>query len=257
MKLIKITLAAAAFAFAIVSCEKKTADNTSSAGTDIERTAEDENLGKPADVTADPGTFKIVPLAYDYDALGDNIDAKTMNVHYSKHYVGYLNKLNKEVEGKAQASQTIEELLRNMDMNNKALRNNSGGYYNHNLFFDMIGPNAGGEPTGELMAAIQRDFGSFDAFKEKFGKAGEDQFGSGWAWLVSDKAGKLSVGSTPNQDNPLMPGTGISGSPVLAMDVWEHAYYLKYQNKRPDYIQNFWNVVNWNKVAEYYTKAKQ
>ncbi len=251
-------MTAAVFALVFTSCEQKTTDTANTSGVTTTETAEtNEDLGKPADVSADPGTFKIVPLAYGYDALGDNIDAKTMNVHYSKHYVGYLNKLNKEVEGKAQASQTIEEVLRNMDMNNSALRNNAGGYYNHNLFFDMIGPNAGGEPTGELMTAIQRDFGSFDAFKEQFSKAGADRFGSGWAWLVSDKAGKLSVGSTPNQDNPLMPGAEISGSPVLAMDVWEHAYYLKYHNKRPDYIQSFWNVVNWNKVAEYYTKAKQ
>lgn len=255
MNLFKLTATAAIFAVSLWSCEKNTTANTTNAAT--ENTETSENLGKPADVTADPGVFKIQPLAYEYDALNNYIDAITMNVHYSKHYVGYLNKLNKEVEGKPQASQSIEEILKNMDMSNSALRNNAGGYYNHNLYFDMMAPNAGGEPTGELLQAIQRDFGSVDAFKEKFAKAGADQFGSGWAWLVSDKAGKLSVGSTPNQDNPLMPGTGISGSPVLAMDVWEHAYYLKYQNKRADYITNFWNVVNWNKVAEYYTKAKQ
>lgn len=255
MKLLKSTVTAAFFALALMSCEQKTTTTDKTDAT-AQNTETNEDLGKPADVTADPGTFKIAPLAYEYNALGDYIDAKTMNVHYSKHYVGYLNKLNKEIEGKPQASQTIEEILKNMDMNNSALRNNAGGYYNHNLYFDMMGPDAGGQPTGELLEAINRDFGSFDAFKEKFSKAGADQFGSGWAWLVSDNSGKLSVGSTPNQDNPLMPGTGISGTPVLAMDVWEHAYYLKYQNKRADYITNFFNVVNWNKVAEYYAKAK-
>lgn len=253
MKNLKIVTLAGALALTLMACEKgkTTPENVEK----TETTA--ENFGKPADVKAEDGTFKIVPLAYDYNAMNDNIDEKTMYIHFSKHYVSYLNKLNKEVKGKPQEKMSIEELLKNMDMNNAALRNNAGGYYNHNLYFGTIAPNAGGEPTGELLAAINKDFGSFEAFKTKFSEAGEKQFGSGWAWLVSDKSGKLSVGSTANQDNPLMPGMKISGTPVLAMDVWEHAYYLKYQNKRPEYIKSFWNVVNWNKVSENYTNAKK
>lgn len=254
MKLIKTTFAVAAIAFALVSCQ----NNTGTDATSNDSTATTSgDYGKPGDVTADTGAFKIVPLAYEYNALGDNIDEQTMFIHFSKHYVGYLNNLNKEVKDKPQAQMSIEDLLKNLDVSNSALRNNAGGYYNHNLYFDVIGPDAGGQPTGELLEAINRDFGSFDEFKKQFSEAGSKQFGSGWAWLVSDGTGKLKVGSTANQDNPLMPGMSISGTPVLGMDVWEHAYYLKYQNKRADYIANFFNVVNWNKVAERYTAAKQ
>ena len=253
MKLIKTTFAVAAIAFALVSCQ-----NTGTNATDNDSTTTTSgNYGKPGDVTADTGAFKIVPLAYEYNALEDNIDEQTMFIHFSKHYVGYLNNLNKEVKGKPQAKMSIEDLLKNLDLSNTALRNNAGGYYNHNLYFDVIGPNAGGQPTGELLEAINRDFGSFDEFKKQFSEAGSKQFGSGWAWLVTDRAGKLKIGSTANQDNPLMPGMSIFGSPILGMDVWEHAYYLKYQNKRADYIANFFNVVNWNKVAERYAAAKK
>lgn len=257
MKLIKTTFAVAAIAFALVSCESNTGANGTNNDSTATENASNENFGKPTDVTAEEGAFKIVPLAYEYNAINDNIDEKTMFIHFSKHYVGYLNNLNKEVKDKPQAQMSIEDVLKNLDVKNAALRNNAGGYYNHNLYFDVIGPNAGGQPAGELLEAINRDFGSFDEFKKQFSEAGSKQFGSGWAWLVTDAAGKLKVGSTANQDNPLMPGMSISGTPVLGMDVWEHAYYLKYQNKRADYISNFWNVVNWNKVAERYTAAKK
>ena len=211
--------------------------------------------GNPSDVKAEAGAFKLVTLPYAYDAVDTYIDAETMFIHFSKHYVGYLNNLNKAVEGKPQAKQSIEEVLKTLDMSNAALRNNAGGYYNHTLYFGLISPKGGGEPTGALAEAIKRDFGSFENFKKAFSDAGAKRFGSGWAWLVV-KDGKLQVVSTANQDCPLMPNLEVSGTPILAMDVWEHAYYLKYQNKRGDYIANFFNVINWNKVAELYQSAK-
>lgn len=214
-----------------------------------------EDYGKPSEVKANDGAFKIVPLKYDYSAVDTYIDTKTMFIHFSKHYVGYLNNLNKAVEGKAQANQPIEQVLKELDMSNAALRNNAGGYYNHNLYFDIISPKGGGQPTGALAEAINRDFGSFENFKKQFADAGAKRFGSGWAWLVV-KDGKLQVGSTANQDNPLMPGLEISGLPILGMDVWEHAYYLKYQNKRGDYVENFFNVIDWNRVEELYNTAQ-
>lgn len=216
--------------------------------------AKSVDYGSPKDVKANEGAFKIVPLKYDYNAVDAYIDAQTMFIHFSKHYVGYLNSLNKAVEGKEQAKQTIEQVLSGLDMSNAALRNNAGGYYNHNLYFDVISPKGGGNPTGILSEAINRDFGSFENFKKQFAEAGAKRFGSGWAWLVV-KDGKLHVGSTANQDNPLMPNLEISGQPILGMDVWEHAYYLKYQNKRGDYVENFFNVIDWNRVADLYKDA--
>jgi superoxide dismutase [Mn] len=210
--------------------------------------------GHPTEVTANAGAFAVVPLKYEYNAVEKYIDAETMFIHFSKHYVGYLNNLNKAVEGTPKAAMTIEEVLRTMDMNNAALRNNAGGYYNHNMYFDVISPKGGGMPQGTLAAAIDRDFGSFENFKKAFADAGAKRFGSGWAWLVVNNE-KLQVVSTANQDNPLMPGLGVTGTPILAMDVWEHAYYLKYQNKRGDYITNFFNVINWDRVAELYSQT--
>lgn len=212
-------------------------------------------LGNPDDVKAEAGPFKIARLGYAYDALAPHIDAKTMEVHYSKHYKKYTDELNKAVTGTALENKTIEEILKTLDMENKAVRNNGGGYYNHTLFWEIMAPNAGGAPKGAIADAINKDFGSFDAFKTQFTEAATKQFGSGWAWLVVDKDGKLIIGSTPNQDNPLMPGAGISGTPVLGLDVWEHAYYLNYQNKRPDYINAFYNVINWDAVAKKYDAA--
>ncbi len=200
--------------------------------------------------------FQLAPLPYAHNALEPHIDARTMEIHHGKHHQAYVTNLNKAVEGTALDGMDLETMLKGLDMNNMAVRNNGGGHYNHMLFWSVMGPNGGGKPEGELAAAIDRDFGSFDAFKEKFSAAGATRFGSGWAWLCVQKGGKLDVCSTPNQDNPLMPNTGCGGTPILGMDVWEHAYYLHYQNRRPDYIKAWWNVVNWNRVAELYTAAK-
>ena len=248
-KLVQLSLVAVAFS-AVPSCVA-VVGNTAQPTVKVEST----DFGKPSDVTANDGAFKIKTLKHNYDAFSKYIDAKTMYVHFSKHYVGYLNNLNKAVEGKPQANMTIEQLLKTLDTTNAMLRNNAGGYYNHNLYFELMTPNSTGKPSGKLADAINRDFGSFENFKKQFSDAGAKQFGSGWAWLVTDASGKLKVGSTANQDNPLMPGMSISGNPILAMDVWEHAYYLKYQNKRADYIDAFFNVIDWNVVSDYYEKA--
>ena len=249
-KLVQLSLVAVAFS-AVTSCVA-VVGNTAQPTVKVEST----DFGKPSDVTANDGAFKIKTLKHNYDAFSKYIDAKTMYVHFSKHYVGYLNNLNKAVEGKKpQANMTIEQVLKTLDTSNAMLRNNAGGYYNHNLYFELMTPNSTGKPSGKLADAINRDFGSFENFKKQFSDAGAKQFGSGWAWLVSDSSGKLKVGSTANQDNPLMPGMSISGNPILAMDVWEHAYYLKYQNKRADYIDAFFNVIDWNVVSDYYEKA--
>lgn len=200
--------------------------------------------------------FKLPELPYAFDALEPHIDARTMEIHHGKHHQGYVNNLNKAVEGTPLEGKKIEEILAGLDMNNGAVRNNGGGHYNHSLFWTVMGPKAGGSPTGDLATAIDKDFGSFDAFKEKFAAAGATRFGSGWAWLCVHKGGKLEVCSTPNQDNPLMPNVGCGGTPVLGMDVWEHAYYLHYQNRRPDYITAFWNVVNWDEVSRRFAASK-
>ncbi|RZK82635.1 MAG: superoxide dismutase [Pedobacter sp.] len=199
--------------------------------------------------------FELPALPYATDALEPHIDKLTMEIHHGKHHQAYVTNLNKALEGKPEATQSIEELVKNISKFPPAVRNNGGGHYNHSLFWEVIGPNKGGEPTGELAEAIKSAFGSFADFKTKFAEAGATRFGSGWAWLsVAD--GKLVVSSTPNQDNPLMDVAEVKGTPILGMDVWEHAYYLKYQNKRPDYIAAFWNVVNWDAVAERFKKAK-
>lgn len=201
-------------------------------------------------------SFELPKLPYAFDALEPNIDAKTMEIHHDKHHKGYTDNLNKAIEGTDLEGKSIEDILKNLDMDNKAVRNNGGGYFNHDLFWKVMSPNGGGKPSGELAKAIDDAFGSFDAFKEKFSNAAKTQFGSGWAWLCVHKGGKLEVSSTPNQDNPLMPISGCDGYPILGLDVWEHAYYLKYQNKRPDYVSAFWNVVNWDKVSSNYAKHK-
>jgi Fe-Mn family superoxide dismutase len=197
--------------------------------------------------------FELPALPYAYDALEPHIDARTMEIHHTKHHNGYTTKLNGAL---GDTDESIESILGNLDMTNMAVRNNGGGYYNHCLFWEIMGPGGGGTPGGELADAINRDFGSFDAFKEKFSAAAATRFGSGWAWLCAHEGGGLKICSTPNQDNPLMPGVGCGGHPILGIDVWEHAYYLHYQNRRPDYIAAFYNVINWDKVAENYTAAK-
>jgi len=194
--------------------------------------------------------FELPNLPYAFDALEPYIDARTMEIHHDKHHAGYTNNLNKAIEGTDLEGASIEEILKK-GADKPAVRNNGGGYYNHNLFWEVMGPNGGGKPTGELAQAINDAFGSFENFKDEFSKAAATRFGSGWAWLVK-KDGKLSVGSTANQDTPLTPGSGVEGTPLLGLDVWEHAYYLNYQNRRPDYIEAFFNVVNWDKVSELY-----
>ena len=200
--------------------------------------------------------FELPKLKYAYDALEPHIDAQTMEIHYTKHHQGYTNNLNTAIEGTDLEGKTIENILINLDMDNKAVRNNGGGYYNHSLFWEVINPEGKGRLSGELKDAIEAEFKSFDAFKDEFSKAAATQFGSGWAWLCVHKGGKVQVCSTPNQDNPLMPGVGCGGTPILGLDVWEHAYYLKYQNKRPDYINAFFSVINWNEVERRYAEAK-
>jgi len=193
--------------------------------------------------------FELPKLPYAYDALAPHIDARTMEIHHGKHHAGYTNNLNAAIEGTDLAGKSIEDILKNLDMNNMAVRNNGGGYFNHDLFWKVMSPNGGGQPTGALADAINAAFGSFEGFKDAFAKAAATRFGSGWAWLCK-KEGKLEICSTANQDNPLMPGVACEGTPILALDVWEHAYYLNYQNRRPDYINAFFNVINWDEVAK-------
>ncbi len=193
--------------------------------------------------------FELPNLPYAHDALEPNIDAKTMEIHHGKHHAGYVSKLNAAIEGTDLAGKSLEELVKNHS-DNGAVRNNGGGHWNHSLFWEVMNPNGGGEPSGALADAINSAFGSFDKFKEAFSNAAATRFGSGWAWLCKKDDGSLEVCSTANQDNPLMPDAGCSGTPILGLDVWEHAYYLNYQNRRPDYINAFFNVINWDAVSE-------
>ncbi|WP_190810204.1 superoxide dismutase [Flagellimonas sp. S3867] len=200
--------------------------------------------------------FELPKLPYAYDALEPHIDARTMEIHHTKHHNGYTTKLNGAIAGTDIEGKGIMDILSNMDMSNGAVRNNGGGFYNHCLFWEVMSPNGGGTPSGDLASAIVDAFGSFDGFKEQFSAAAGTRFGSGWAWLCVHKGGKLEICSTPNQDNPIMPGIGCGGHPVLGLDVWEHAYYLNYQNRRPEYVSAFFNVINWGKVAENYAANK-
>ncbi|WP_339919114.1 superoxide dismutase [uncultured Flavobacterium sp.] len=200
--------------------------------------------------------FELPQLPYAYDALEPYIDARTMEIHHSKHHNAYTTNLNAAIAGTDMEGKTIENILINLDMKNTAVRNNGGGFYNHNLYWNVMTPNGGGLPNGDLLTAIESAFGSFEEFKAKFSKAGATQFGSGWAWLCVHKGGKLDVCGTPNQDNPLMPGIGCGGTPILGMDVWEHAYYLHYQNRRPDYIEGFFNTINWTEVSRRFASEK-
>ena len=198
--------------------------------------------------------FELPNLPYAYDALEPHIDARTMEIHHSKHHAGYTAKLNAAIEGTEMEGKSIEALLADHS-DNSAVRNNGGGFYNHSLFWSIMSPNGGGNPSGDLAAAIESDLGGWDAFKQAFANAAATRFGSGWAW-VCVKDGKLEVCSSANQDNPLMPGVGCGGTPIMGLDVWEHAYYLNYQNRRPDYIAAFFNVVDWDAVAQRYAAAR-
>ena len=199
--------------------------------------------------------FELPNLPYAHDALEPHIDTATMEIHHGKHHAGYTNNLNAAIEGTDLAGKSIEEIIANVT-GNAAVRNNGGGFYNHSLFWNIMSPNGGGQPSGDLAAAIDTELGGFDAFKATFSKAAATRFGSGWAWICVDANGKLCVCSTANQDNPLMDVADCKGTPILGLDVWEHAYYLNYQNKRPDYINAFFNVVNWEEVAKRYAAAK-
>jgi Fe-Mn family superoxide dismutase len=246
----KSVLLVSSFAFIFASCnDKKLEEHVEVPLPEkVETTVE---IGNPNDVKVDEGgAFKMIQLPYAYNALEPHIDAKTMEIHFSKHHLAYANNLNKAIAGTEMANMSIEDILKKLDPENKAVRNNGGGYYNHNFFWDIMAPNKGGEPKGEVADAIAKTFGSFGEFKTQFTDVATKQFGSGWAWLIMDKSGKLSIVATANQDNPLMTKLGNTGTPILAVDVWEHAYYLKHQNKRKDYVDAFFNVINWDKVNE-------
>ncbi len=198
--------------------------------------------------------FELPKLDYAYDALTPHIDARTMEIHHTKHHQAYTTKLNGAIEGTDLEGKSIEEILKNVSKHSTVVRNNGGGFYNHNLFWKVMGPNGGGKPSGEVAEAIDKHFGSFEKFKDEFSNAAATRFGSGWAWLVKTDD-KLVVSSTPNQDTPIMDVAEVKGEPILGLDVWEHAYYLNYQNRRPDYIEAFWNVINWDEVNRLYTSA--
>ena len=200
--------------------------------------------------------FELPQLPYAYDALEPNIDARTMEIHHTKHHNAYTTNLNAATAGTDMEGKTIDNILINLDMKNMAVRNNGGGFYNHNLFWTIMSADGGGLPSGDLLAAIEAAYGTYEEFKASFSKAGATQFGSGWAWLCVHKGGKVEVCGTPNQDNPLMPDVGCGGTPILGMDVWEHAYYLNYQNRRPDYIEAFFNVINWTEVSRRFALEK-
>ncbi len=200
--------------------------------------------------------FTLPDLPYDYDALERSIDAQTMEIHHTKHHGTYVNNLNNAIAGTEMEDMSLEELMANVSQLPVAVRNNGGGHWNHTFFWNIMGPNGGGEPVGEIKSAIESTFDSFDNFKQQLIQAGLTRFGSGWAWLVLDENGNLVVTSTPNQDNPLMDVADVKGTPILGVDVWEHAYYLRYQNRRPDYLQAWWDVVDWEKVNQNYLNAK-
>jgi len=242
------------FVFFLPSCKRKKL--TEVVEVPLPSAEEKITIGQPDDVLANEGQFSLIKLPYQYNELEPSIDILTLEVHYSKHYLTYTNNLNKIVEADATLKDlTIEELLKKADETNTDLKNNAGGYFNHGFFWEGMGPKSGGQPKDTLASVITKDFGSFEIFKTQFADAAEKQFGSGWAWLIVDKTGKLVVTSTPNQDNPLMPKQTISGTPLLNLDVWEHAYYLDYQYKRKRYIENYFKVINWKKVSERYEEA--
>jgi superoxide dismutase, Fe-Mn family len=200
--------------------------------------------------------FTLPSLPYAHNALEPHIDELTMQIHHGKHHQAYVDNLNKAIAGTANENKSLEELVKNAGSISPAVRNNGGGHWNHSFFWEILAPNAGGKPSGKLADAINSAFDSFESFQEKFNAGGVGRFGSGWVWLIV-KGGKLEISSTPNQDNPLMDVAEVKGAPILGVDVWEHAYYLKYQNKRPDYLKAIWNVINWNKVAKHFDAASK
>jgi Fe-Mn family superoxide dismutase len=253
MKKIMLLLFFALFALSIGACKRK--KYTEVVEVPLPTAEEKMTIGSPEDVKAESGAFELAKLNYKYDALAPSIDAMTMEMHYSKHYLSYTNNLNKALAGTDLENIPVEDIFKKLDMNNSDLRNNLGGYYNHTLYFDILGSKTNEKPADTLASAIDKDFGSFDTFKTQFEDNANKQFGSGWTWLIVDKTGKLQITNTPNQDNPLMPHAEIAGTPILALDLWEHAYYLNYQYKRKKYIEAFFTIVNWKKVQEKYEEA--
>ncbi len=240
-KLFTFALLTIAF-FAFTSCQQAAQETNS------------DNNKKGGTTMTQTGKHVLAPLPYAHDALEPYIDKLTMEIHHGKHHQAYVNNLNAAIAGTEMENMTLEEIFKNMSKYPMAVRNNGGGHWNHDLFWQVMAPNAGGKPSGDLLTAIEKRFESFDKFKDEFSRAGATRFGSGWAWLIVDANGELHVTSTPNQDNPLMDVAEVHGTPILGVDVWEHAYYLKYQNRRPEYLSNFWNVVNWEEVARRYAE---
>jgi Fe-Mn family superoxide dismutase len=253
MKTANLCLLCYSILLVVVSCNNKKL--TEVVEVPLPSAVEKFTIGSPDDIEAEEGSFDLVKLPYKYDAVSPEIDARTMELHYSKHYLAHANSLNKAIKNTEFENLTIDEILSKSVADSLNLRNNAGGYYNHNLFFECIGPKAGGQPKDTLAIAINKDFGSFEGFKNQFKNVANRQFGSGWAWLIVDKTGGLQVTSSPNQDNPLMPKSIVSGTPILTLDLWEHAYYLQYQNKRKNYIDAFFNIINWKVVGEKYEEA--
>ena len=242
-----VLLLTAITSFFIISCKDKE-EMTEVQIPDATETTSVPVDGDPKSVVANQGAFQMKGLNYGYNDLEPYMDPQTVETHYSKHHLGYCNKLNDAVKGTPLETMSIEEILKGLDLKNSTLRNNAGGYYNHNIFWEIIGPKAGGRATGKVAELINRDFGSFDEFKTQFTEKAKGLFGSGWVWLVYQNDGTLKITTSVNQDNPLMPNAEVKGYPLMNIDVWEHAYYLKYKNERPKYIENFWQLVDWNKV---------
>jgi len=253
MKKIILLLFCFLFTISIGSCKRK--KYTEIVEVPLPTSEEKMTIGSPDDAKADDGAFEITKLNYTYDALVPYIEAMTMELHYSKHYLTYTNNLNKALAGTDMKDMSIEDIFKKLDMTNTELRNNLGGYYNHMLYFDVIGSKFNTKPTDTLARVIDKDFGSFEEFKTQFEDSANKEFGSGWTWLVIDKSGKLQITNTPNQDNPLMPNAQVVGTPILAIDLWEHAYYLDYQYKRKKYIESFFKIINWKKVGEKFEEA--
>ncbi|HTG67177.1 MAG TPA: superoxide dismutase [Flavobacterium sp.] len=250
MKKLFYTFASLAIFSFLISCNNKKL--TEVVEVPLPAAEEKITLGFPDDVKAEPGSFLLDKLPYAYDDLAPAISPLTLEMHYSKHYLTYTNNLNKAIAGTEYENMSIEDILTKMDVNDTELRNNAGGFYNHSLYWKSMAPNAGGTPKDSIAAVIDRDFGSFDNFKAAFKNEASKQFGSAWVWLIVDKAGKLQITSSQNQDNPLMRNATVPGTPILALDLWEHAYYLGYQYRRASYIDAFFNVINWAKVDENY-----
>jgi len=253
MKKTKFILQCFSLFLIVVSCNNKKL--TEVVEVPLPTAQEKLTIGSPNDVIAEEGVFKMVKLNYAYDALSPEIGAETMHLHYSKHYLNYTNSLNKSIKATDFVDLSIKEIVMKVIPDSLNLRNNAGGYYNHTLFFECIGQKSNRQPIDSLAKAINRDFGSFEGFKNQFKNAANRVFGSGWAWLIVDANGKLKVTTTANQDNPLMPRAAVSGTPILALDVWEHAYYLDYQNSRKKYIDAFFSIINWKTVEEKFEEA--